>query len=303
MTGVPQGDSLAPKKRWSVAGARRFAASIRRRLVKRTWTAPWGEGTPPARLTATQELFCEWNAERLHISLHESRKRYIDSWTSIRGGHAGEEFRWFCDLSYKLFNPLYDDSPQEVMATYEFYGPLHFLRMLSYEEPQWAPDDPILTHLPSRSTIRILDFGCGLAHASRSLATTLSKMGRSVELALADIPTLRKPFLVWMGTRTGVPTTFLDCTDETPVPPLPPCEFCVATNVLEHLERPLEYLNAFDAALQPGGLLWTDVADHNREFMHISPSLGVVRERIDALGYEPVVPFRLYRKPVRSARE
>src|SRR5690349_15245886 len=111
MTGAAQGDSLARKKRWSVAGARRFAASVRRKLIKRTWTAPWGEGTAPTRLTPTQELFCEWNAERLQIPLEESRQRYIDSWRSIRGGHSGEEFRWFCDLSYKLFSPLYDDTP------------------------------------------------------------------------------------------------------------------------------------------------------------------------------------------------
>jgi SAM-dependent methyltransferase len=205
----------------------------------------------------------------------------------IRGGHAGEEFRWFCDLSYKLFNPLYDDSPREVMATYEFYGPLHLLRMLYYEEPQWT-DDPILTHLASRSTIHILDFGCGLAHASRSLAAALSKQGRRVELALADIPTVRKRFLVWTGTRTGVPTAFLDCTQSVRIPELPLCDLCVATNVLEHLDRTLEYLNAFNAALKPGGLLWTDVADHNQEFMHVSPSLRAVRDRLEALGYEAI---------------
>ena len=282
--------------RWSVAGARRFAASVRRKLIGRTWTPPWGVGTAPARLTTTQELFCLWNAERLQISPDESRQRYIESWRSIRGGHAGAEFRWFCDLSYRIFSSLYDDRPREVMATYEFYGPLHLLRMLSYEDPQWADDDPILTHLPSQTRIRILDFGCGLAHGSRSLAAKLSALGRHVELALADIPTLRKPFLLWIGERTNLHTVFLDCTERVPIPPLPPCDICVATNVLEHLDRPLEYLNAFDRVLEPGGLLWTDIADHNSEFMHITPLLQGVRERVEGLGYEPIVPCRLYRK-------
>lgn len=289
------------RERWSIAGMQRFVASLRRDLVKRSWKPPWGVGTTPSRLTPTQELFCLWNAERLQISLDESRQRYNDSWRTIPGGHAGETFRWFCDLSYRIFRPLCDDRPGELFAMYDFYGPLHLLRMLSYDDPQWPDDHPIVTHLPSRKRIRVIDFGCGLAHESRSLAAKLSSLGRDVELVLADIPTVRKPFLLWVCSHTGLGASFLDCTEQVPVPALPSCDICIATNVLEHLPRPLENLTAFDGALQPGGLFWTDIADHNREFMHINPSLQAVRDRLEQLRYEPITPFRLYRKPSRTA--
>ena len=284
------------RDRWSLEGMRRFTRSVRRKVIRRTWRPPWGTGTAPSRLTRTQELFCLWNAERLRISPAESQRRYVDSWKSIRGGHKGDEFVWFSNLSYQIFRVLYADLPGELIATYQFYGPLHFLRMLSYDEPKWDDKHPLVAHLPERSRIRILDFGCGLAPGSRSLADKLRERGCDVDLFLADIPTVRKPFLLWMGERTGFPPVFIDCTEQVPIPALPPCDVCVATNVFEHLVQPLEHLDAFDRALQPGGLLWTDIADHRPEFMHVTPSLQVLRERLEQLGYETIVPNHVYRK-------
>lgn len=277
-----------------------------KRLVKRLLGRPtvahanvvfWPSGAPPARLNQTQALFCEWNAERLGIPVAESRRRYADSWQALRGGHGGGEFRGFCVLSHTLFRVFYDDSPGEVYAAYRFHGPMHFLRMLSYAEPVWDDDDPVVAHLRQCPDPRVLDFCCGLAQRSRGLALKLQAEGRTVALDLVDIPTERKAFLLWLGDRLGIPTTFADCTPDAPIPPLGGCDVCIATEVFEHLHQPLAYLDAMHGALRPGGLLVTNIADQKAEYMHVSPDLSALRARLRELGYGERVPTRLYRKP------
>ena len=115
-------------------------------------------------------------------------------------------------------------------------------------------------------------------------------------LNMADIPTERKAFLLWLGERQGIPTAFVDCTPAEPIPPLPPCDLCIATEVFEHLHDPLTYLEAFHRALRPGGLLLTNIADQRPEYMHVSPDLGPVRRRLAALAYGEMIPNRLYCK-------
>src|SRR5580700_949848 len=41
-----------------------------------------------SRPTRTQEYFVEWNAERLGITVAESRDRYVQSWNAIPKGHS-----------------------------------------------------------------------------------------------------------------------------------------------------------------------------------------------------------------------
>ena len=241
-------------------------------------------------------MFVEWNAERLHISIDESRRRYIDSLTAFQGGHGGAEYRDFDLLCNKVLQVLYGDSEKETFDSYRFYGAIHFLRFLSYPEAQWTDNDPIVQNLSRRSPITILDFGCGLAQQTRGLAQHLSQSGRQVVLFLADIPTIRKEFLTWLGTRTNIPTTFLECTPEVPIPRLPVCDVCFATEFFEHVHNPLRYFERIHEALDNEGLLVTNLSDHEREFFHVSPNLEPLRSRARTLGYEELRPNTLYRK-------
>lgn len=254
-------------------------------------------GAPPERLTETQQLFLEWNAERLQISLEESRVRFLKSWAALRNGHAGTDFRRFCDLSYSIYSVFYEDSPSEVFDSYRFHRPMHFLRMLSYPEPEIEDAVSLGRHLPPSSAITILDFGCGLAQVSRALAAQLRERGRDVRLVWADIPTARKEFLLWVAARTGLCAQFLDCTPSIPIPKLPPSHLCIVTEVFEHVHEPLSYLSAFDASIECGGLLLTNVADHQPEYMHVSPCLASVRQRLNELRYDELIALRLFRKP------
>ena len=249
-------------------------------------------------LNEAQALFCEWNATRLGISLEQSRCRFEHSFNLFRRGHEGSTYRKFCDTTYDVFSVFVTDSEAEVFEAYKFHQHLHFLRMLSYNFGEWPAKDAVSNYLLGLDKVVIVDFGCGLAQLSRSLAKQLIAKGKPVELALADIPTVRRDFLLWVGEKTGVPTTFLDCTKERPLPSLPPCNLCVATEVLEHLHEPLSALHVIHSALLPGGFLRTSIDDHGEGFMHVSTNLAPVRNELVRLGYEELVASTLYRKPI-----
>jgi SAM-dependent methyltransferase len=254
------------------------------------------EGTIPKQLTTTQQMFLRWNAERLNISFQESQRRYFSSWSAIRDGHGGSSYRLLCDLYYNLVQVLFSDARDEVYAAYEFYGPIHFLRMLSYPEPEWNQDDPIIRHLANYTTVDIMDYGCGLAQQSRALARCLKEKGLGVSLTLIDIPTIRKPFLLWLGEQADIRTTFLDAKSAEPVVALPSCDICFVTEFFEHVYQPIRYFDGIHRALKKNGLLVTNIADHRREFMHVSPDLKTIRDAIQKLGYDEISPNTIYSK-------
>jgi SAM-dependent methyltransferase len=189
-------------------------------------------------MTCTQELFIQWNAERLGIS------------------------------------------PEE----------------MTHLEPQWSRADLVARQLAKRYEASIVDFGGGLAQQSRTLAEYLRDVGVRVRLTLVDIPALRQEFLLWWGRRAKIQTTFLHGTAEAPIPELPECDLCQATQFFEHVPDPVAYFNGIDAKLAAGGLLITGIMDHHQDFMHVSPQLGALRNRIVECGYEVLVRDRTLRK-------
>jgi hypothetical protein len=248
-------------------------------------------------MTRTQEMFLQWNADRLGISLEESKRRYAASWAVFPKGHRGRAFDQFNDAAHAILRVFFDDTPTEVFDTYRFLGPLHFLTFLTYPEPKWSASDLIVKELINRPRVSIIDFGCGLAHQSRTLAEFLRDQGIEIQLTLADIQTLREDFLTWWGKHTGIPTTFLPCTAATPIPELPEFDICLATEFFEHVHDPLSYFDRIDAKLAHGGLLVTGAMDHHAGFLHVSPQLGALRDRISARGFEVLVTNRILRKP------
>lgn len=251
---------------------------------------------PISQPTRTQDYFVAWNAERLGISVADSRARYVQSWNAMPNGHSGRAFGTFHGHCYDVFKVFADDSPQEVMDAYKVHGYVHFLTMLTYPEPKWFDDDAIVKRLRDRKEISILDFGCGLAQQSRSLAEYLRAKGLQVRIALADIPTVRKEFLIWWGRKTGIPTTFLECTVERPIPELPPIDVCFALEFFEHVYAPVTYFTHIDQAMADRGILITNMGDHHKDFMHVSPKLGALRQAVQASGYQEILTNFIYQK-------
>ncbi len=247
-------------------------------------------------LTQTQSWFVEWNADRLGITTEESLQRYCTSWNAFPNGHAGKEYRSFNDQSYELYNVFFDDNSNEVYDAYQFFGPMHFLRMLAYRDFEWDPESELVRELSKRESVSILDFGCGLAQKSRGLASCLQNKGTSVQLVCADILTLRATFLKFIAKKTNTEFTFLECSARTPVPDLPASDVVIALEFFEHAHEPLTFFEAFDKVMNPGGLLLTNVNNHQSEFMHVSPTLEGVRTHIKASGYDELKECELYIK-------
>src|SRR5476651_925259 len=111
--------------------------------------------SPITQLTRTQEYFLEWNAQRLGITLAESRARYVQSWNAVRHGHNGRAFQKFHGQCYDIFRVFADDSPKEVIDAYRLHGAVHFLTMLTYPEPQWFDEDVIVKQFRNKSAISI----------------------------------------------------------------------------------------------------------------------------------------------------
>ena len=251
---------------------------------------------PLTTLNTFQIWFCQWNAERMSITVEESTRRYRKSWDTFPAGHIGKGFRDFNDVCYDLYLPFYADTPDQLFDSYAFYGPMHFLRMLSYEVESWPGKEMVEADLSELTNVTILDFGCGLAQRSIALAKYLKSNEITVILYLADIPTVRREFLLWVGKKIGVETHFLGCNKENPLPELPDCHFCIATEVFEHLVDPMRYLYKMDASIQPGGFLLTGVYDHDEEYMHVSPKLSALRSELSNRKYTELEPYVLYRK-------
>lgn len=248
------------------------------------------------RLNPWQEGFCAWNAERLGISQAEAERRYRDSWNALPGGHAGPAYRRLCKEQMDVLSVIADDSPAEVYDSYVLHSWLFMLRQISQPVPVWADDHRVVRGLAGVAAPVIVDYGCGTAQASISLALALRERGAAPRLVLADIPTVRLEFVAWLAGRLGLPCQTLACTRESPLPDFPKAHVIVAIEVFEHLHDPLPALERLDAALRPGGFILTNVDDHEDEFMHVSPNLDRLRDRLAAGGYEELDRYLLFRK-------
>ena len=265
-----------------------WRALLERRFVR---------GAKPVGLNIWQEAFCHWTAEQLGIDRHDSFERFNASWAALKGGHRGRQFKLFCELHHDLLRPFVDNRPEEIHRTYVTHSHLHFLRMLSYDIPQWPTHIPELMPVFENSSSSIVDFGCGLAQMSISLALFLREKGCSPELFLADIPVPQLEFLRWFCHQLKLSAIIAECTTSIPLPQLPACDLLVATELFEHLHDPLRYLAAFCEAVKPGGFLLTNIADHTSEFLHVTPDLASLRECLRKRGWRELRSNRVFQKP------
>jgi len=260
----------------------------------------WVRGSAPVSLNTWQQAFIKWNAEQRGISVSESSAHYEQSCAALRGGHAGRHFKVYCELYYDLCRPFIGRGAGEIQQAYVLHAPLHFLRMLSYAVPSWPAFQPTLVERCRARSPVIVDFGCGLAQISITLALHCRDQGGSPQLFLADLPTPQLDFLRWYCLRLQLPATFAPCAADGPLPEFPAADVCIANEVFEHVHDPMRPLLALQQAARPGGLLLTNLADHSEEFLHVSPRLSPLRERLLEEGWRELQEHRLFEKASAS---
>lgn len=268
-----------------------FIVKIARKMMLRLGSCDgviaFGVFDSPSSLSRVQQDFVEWNAKNLGISVEDSEERFRRSWRLFRKGYRGGDYRDYCVLSHEVFKVFHDDAPGNVFETYKFHSHLHFLRFLSYPEQDILPE-AVFSDLAARRSVRIVDYGCGLAQVSMRLAGRLQELGVNVDLTLADIPTIMKDFLVWRAEKLGLSVDFIDCDTGDPYPAFPPCDVCIATEVFEHVHDPVRAFGQVDRSLNGRGYLVADIGDHRPEFFHVSPNLSALRAAAGAKGYREV---------------
>ncbi len=203
------------------------------------------------------------------------------------GGWGGSDYRRFTELALETFRPLHNDSTDaELVDTYKFHGSIDFLRMLGYGIP--VPDEigPIVQRLSGRENVRIVDYGCGLAHRTIAVSRALILADQDVKLVLVDI---RRPhhfeFLEFLCEKYGIDLDFIEVDSNRLYPDVPAHDYCDAVSVLEHVRHPLRVIENIHRTLRPGGLLLASVEDEIEEMMHVSPDLAPVRAQLRDLGY------------------
>ena len=265
-----------------------------------------GNRRPIQDLNEWQSAFCEWQAERLGQPESEIRDRFLHSSNSVRGGHGGGDYRRFGQLTYEIYAPFASDDAANLLDAYEFHRHMHILRMLSYPVPQRPDDHPIHLAIGGLNEVRIIDFGCGLAQNSISLARWALSQNKRVHLGLADVSRLQLEFLQWFCARIGIPAEIFRCTAAEPFPDFAPADVLFAEELLEHVHDPVFYVETLDRLIAPGGCISANVWNHDKEFMHVSPDLSLARARLLELGYSELASHRVFRKsadsPVNPAR-
>lgn len=249
--------------------------------------------------------YIEFIAARRGISVPAARAMVETAQKQFFGGWIGDEFRKFSEQALETFRPLHDDATDEqVIETYKFHAPIDFLRMIGYVLPKPAEVETIVSRIGSKGTVEIIDYGCGLAHRSITVARQLQKRGVKVQLTLVDIrKDLHSAFLDFLCKKYGISYQFIEITIDNLYPELPAHDYCDNVDVLEHVRDPIRVVNNTHKALRPGGHFLAYCNDAIEEMMHISPDLSSVRRRLDELGYVKVGALHqtpLFQKPAQS---
>lgn len=252
-------------------------------------TRLWNRGVRDADAGSSETYEADFVAfvqARRGISADHALQLVARSQQQFDGGWGGIAYRDFTSRALELLRPLYDDSREELIGTYQVHAPFDFLRMLSYRIPADAEMLEIIDSLAARERVDIVDYGCGLAQRSIALAVALKAREKDAHVTFVDI---RRPlfveFLAFLCERRGLASRFVEVDADTPFPSLPGHDFCDLVNVLEHLPEPGRALDNIDRSLRHGGLLLAAVDDQEAELMHVSPNLGAVRERLVELNY------------------
>ena len=257
-------------------------------------------------LTWTEKAFVQWNALRLHIPLNQSKARYQVAATSGGpGGFGSAKFRDLLSQIETAYSVFTSDSRAEIFDSYRVIGIPYTLRFISYRHRCDTPKNVMLAQnlheaFAQPATLRIIDYAAGMAQKSRCIAELLRvRHQRLTKLYLYDISSPRDHFLNFTCRQfDGFDCEFHNF-DTNPTPDLPrDIHLMFATEVLEHLyPHQSKHLQAQLAkSVLKGGVFYTNVKRHDKEFGHVSADLNFWRAWLARHGFTEVVKNVIFKR-------
>jgi SAM-dependent methyltransferase len=241
----------------------------------------------------TIELFHEWNSQRIGITEEESISRMKHADSLFKDGFSGRRYKGFILNYLTVIHTLFPVVEGCMLG--ELLG---IPRMLSQPEKPLDKDNPLMQSLLNTEgdeQLVVVDFGCGMANMSRQIVTELINKGKRAKLLLVDFKMARIDFLVWLCNKKGIPVEHIAIVDKYP-PYIPKCNVIIATDVMEHLELPVEHFKTFYGALKDGGVFWTILHHYNRNEQHINPDLPKFHDMLIDMGYNCQIKRNMYVK-------
>ncbi len=260
--------------------------------------------------------FIEFLAQRNGEPVDSVRRRYLAAKEYMNFG--SKEYSRHEDENYYTLQMFFNDqNDKNLFESYRYYAYPDILRMLSYsfpaiptrkgyfktfiralkkgdltkitsylkrkttQDPKISTADKLLNGYESPT---ILDYGCGLGHLSFEMAqkSPLSK------IILVDLDTVKLDFTEYRFKKHGIKFEVLRIKEGNQYPTLPPHTICIATDVLEHLHKPLLAYGHIHDSMEEGGLLYGNFEDHHHGMYHTHPDMSDIREAIakdyDVLG-------------------
>lgn len=267
------------------------------------------------RLNQLEEEWLEFLSRRLAKPLDRLESVFLE--TRERFLSDAREYRELLRNLHYLYRLIHDPRDErELLEIYRRHDFAHCLLMLSYsyrKRPRWyvrclsvlrraaRGDFTVvarhamrrLTGAPSDTGTRtgiarflldtvgdapvVVDYGCGLAHLSFEIA----KLDPRATVHLVDIDCLSLDFARFRFEKHGLRAETIAVSAEDLYPRLPPHDLCIASEVMEHVIRPLEIYGHIVEALRPGGALHGAFDDHRSGILHVSPDLAALRGRIE----------------------
>ena len=247
--------------------------------------------------------------------------------TRMRFRFSGLQFRELGDTIHNLFRVMYDDSDETALVeSYRFHALLHLFRFISYSYPGTPkPRDyyylkyflkaisrgelKFILHRASQCLHNnyvevaktlvdrahgchtVVDYGCGLGYISFEIG----KLVPNCEVHLVDIDCLTLEFAEFRFRKHAINVHVIPVSEDQMYPKLPPCNVCIATEVMEHVMQPLRVYKNIYEALQTGGILYGDFSNHHKEIFHVTPQLDDLRQsiakdfrKLDSMSYEKI---------------
>ncbi len=263
--------------------------------------------------------FIEFMSQTLNITTKDMKKKYID--TKYRFDFSSPEYREFADNVHNLFRLQFDDNDEQgSIKAYRFHALLQVFRLISYSFPKKTPtftdyvkmfnnlvqkgewqkillsidsklhkisinSKNLLSQISAAKLLRnnskknpiIVDYGCGLGYLSFELAMR----DKGVNVYLLDINCLTLEFASYRFKKYGIKAEEIIVDENNIYPKLPVHDICIATEVMEHLFRPLVAYENISQSLSENGLLYGNFSDHRKEMFHVSHDLSKLRSAIE----------------------